>query len=349
MLKLTQKEADMERIKCAVIGTGIFGEIHCVTYTEYGRAELAKICDLNEERAKYIAEKYQTTYTLDYREIAENKEISIVSVATPDYAHKDIVIEMLKSGKNVLVEKPMATKVEDAEEMVEVARKSGKILRIDFHNRFNPLFTLTKEKVESGEFGEIMMIYTRLSDKISVPVEWFNWSSKSGPHWFLFPHIVDLVCWFMKKLPIKVYGKATRKVLKEKGIDTYDVVSAILDFGSSYAVVETSWIIPENWPNLVEFTFNLQASKGMVSINPAEKDFFIMGSDEKKYIDSPFYHGYTPVYNHIYGFAPLSIKYFVDCVYEGKKPFIKPEDGLNNVKVIASIMKSVEEAREIEI
>lgn len=82
----------MEKVKCAVIGTGIFGEIHVHTYKTYYRAELIKICDVNEKRVKEISKKYDVKYTTDYKEIAQNKEIQGVSVATPDFAHKDVVV-----------------------------------------------------------------------------------------------------------------------------------------------------------------------------------------------------------------------------------------------------------------
>ena len=148
----------MGKVKCAVIGVGIFGEIHCHTYSTYENTELVIVCDVNEKRVKEIAKKYKTSYTTDYKEIVKNKEIEIVSVATPDFLHKDITVAMLKSGKNVLVEKPMATKVDEAEEMVYTAKKYGVFLMTDFHNRFNPAIVLTKERIEKGELGKIVMI-----------------------------------------------------------------------------------------------------------------------------------------------------------------------------------------------
>ena len=338
----------MEKVKCAVVGTGIFGEIHVDTYSSYDKSDLVIICDINEKRAREVSEKYNVKYTTDYKEIVENKEIEAVSVATPDFAHKEIVIEMLKAGKNVLVEKPMATKIEDAEEMVKVAKEQNRILMTDFHNRFNPPFVEAKERMEAGEIGKAAFIYTRLSDRIDVPLKWFTWSDKSGPQWFLFPHIVDLVCWFVGRWPEKVYGCGKKGILKSHGIDIYDTVTGILDFGDCYATVETSWIIPETWPSIVDFYFKIEGSKGRVEIGFEDLRLKI-ASDEKKTMEIPFYLGYKPIYGKPLGFAPLSIMHFVDCVKEGKKPMITPEEGLNNVKIIAYIMKSVESGEPIRM
>jgi len=338
----------MEKIKCAVVGTGIFGEIHVHTYSTYDKAELLMICDLNEKRAKEISKKYGVRYTTDYSEIAENDKIEAVSVATPDFAHKDIVIKMLESGKHVLVEKPMATSIEEAEVMVETAKKSGKILMTDFHNRFNPPFVLAREKFESGDIGDIGMIYTRLSDRIDVPLKWFSWSNKTGPQWFLFPHIVDLVTWISGKKPEKVYGCGKKGILKSNGIDIYDTVTGILDFGKFYATVETSWIVPESWPSIADFYFKIEGSKGRIEID-FEDLGLKMASDVKKEMETPFYLGYTPIDGKPHGFASLPIMHFVDCISENRKPIISVEDGFINVKIISSILESIETGKPVKI
>ena len=331
----------MKRIKCAVIGTGIFGEIHVHTYKTYSRSELVKICDINEKRAKEISKKYDVEYTTDFKEIAKDNEIQAVSVATPDFAHKDIVVEMLKTGKNVLVEKPMATNSKDAEIMLNEAKKNKKILMTDFHNRFNPYFIQIKENFDKGEIGNISFIYTRLSDRIDVPLKWFTWSGKSGPHWFLFPHTVDLVCWFSKRLPEKIYAVGKKGVLSNYGIDTYDNVTAILDFDNFYATVETSWILPQSWPSIVDFYFKIEGSKGKLEVDLNESVCKI-SSDIKKETNFPMIVGYLPIDGKPFGFASLSIQHFIDCIYENKKPVISPEDGLNNVRIIEKIVESVE-------
>ena len=337
----------MEKVKCSVIGVGIFGEIHVHTYKTYDKAELVKICDINEKRAKEISEKYGVKYTTDYKEIAEDKEIQAVSVATPDFAHKEIVVEMLKNKKNVLVEKPMATNLKDAEEMVIEAKKSGKILMTDFHNRFNPCFVQIKDSFDKGEIGDISFIYTRLSDRIDVPLKWFGWSGKSGPHWFLFPHTIDLICWFAKSLPKRIFATGKKGVLSSYKVDTYDSVTAILDFGKFYATTETSWIIPQSWPSIVDFYFKLEGSKGRLIVDFNEFNCKI-SSDLKKETFFPFIAGYIPVDGKPVGFASLPIQHFIDCICENKKPIISPEDGLNNVKIIEKIVESIEKGKIVE-
>lgn len=338
----------MEKVKCAVIGAGIFGEIHCQAYSAYGKSELSVVCDLNEKRGRKMARLYGARYVKDYKEIAREKDINIVSVATPDFAHKDPAVAMLKAGKNVLVEKPMATKSGDAEKIAEAARKSGVKLMTDFHNRFNPPFVITKERLENNELGDIVSMYASMGDKLSVPLKWFKWSGESGPHWFLFPHLIDLLCWFRGSFPVSVFARGVKNVLKKKGVDCYDAVSAVLDFGDSYAVVETSWIIPEQWTTLIEFRVGLQTTSGKVNIM-AEDQGVKIASDKKKYLDIPFFTGNSYVHGQNFGFIQPPIRHFVDCVVNDTPPLISPGEGVKNVKIIEAVEKSVKTGKKEDI
>ncbi len=338
----------MEKTKCAVIGAGIFGEIHCQAYSKYEKSELSMVCDLDEKRGKKMAKLYGARFVKNYKDIAKQKDITVVSVATPDFAHAGPAVAMLKAGKNVLVEKPMATNSSDAAKIVKAAEDSGAKLMTDFHNRFNPPFVITRQRLQNGELGDIVSMYANMGDKISVPLKWFKWSGKSGPHWFLFPHIIDLLCWFRDGFPEAVFARGIKNVLKKKGVDCYDVVSAILDFGNSYAVVETSWIIPEQWTTLIEFRVGLQTTSGKVNIM-AEDQGVKIASDLKKYLQIPFFTASTDVHGQEFGFMHSPIRHFVDCVAAGKKPVIKPEDGLNNVKIIEAVEKSIKTGKKVNI
>ena len=108
----------MKSLRTAVIGVGTFGENHARAYAEYGRSELVWVCDLNEERGRKVASRYGARYTPDYEEVAQDPSVQAVSVATPDFAHTEPVLRMIEAGKHVLVEKPLATSVEEARRVI---------------------------------------------------------------------------------------------------------------------------------------------------------------------------------------------------------------------------------------
>ena len=110
----------------ALIGAGLFGERHAQAFSRHHAVDFVAVCDLNGERAKEIAEKYNARrYTTEFKELLSNPEIEAVSVATPDHLHREVAVAFAEAGKHLLVEKPLATTVEDAEAISEAARKNG--------------------------------------------------------------------------------------------------------------------------------------------------------------------------------------------------------------------------------
>ncbi len=184
----------MGKINVAIIGAGIHGIVHVRAYLQYPRANLVKVCDTNAKRAEGLRKDFGVTVCSDWKELAEDKTIQAVSVVTPDFLHREMVVALLQAGKHVLVEKPLATTTKEAREMVRAAEKSGKYLMVDYQNRFNPPFVEAKNRIEAGEFGEPVTGWARLANSLGVPRQMLSWSGQSGPQWFLFPHNIDMIC-----------------------------------------------------------------------------------------------------------------------------------------------------------
>ena len=336
----------MKKIKVAVIGTGTMGKIHAQIYAESEKAELIYVCDLIEERAKELAKKCSCSYTTKIKKIASDLEIKAVSITTPDFAHREIALEMIEAGKDILVEKPLATSVRDAQDIVNAARKKGVKLMVDFQNRWNPLFIQAKQTIDQGEIGKPVMGYARLSNPLSVPLKMLPWASKSGPEWFLFPHTIDLMRWLINKEPEEVYATGKKGILKEKGIDVYDAIQAMVKFeDGSFVSFETSWILPDSWPTLLDFKLMLLGSKGRIGIE-GDRQGIDIATDK---LNWPFVLGLQHAYGRSFGFFKEPIIHFVDSLYEDKAPMCSGEDGLVVTRVIEAIVKSIQEKKVIEI
>ena len=162
-----------------------------------------------------------------------------------------------------MVEKPLATSIIDGKAMVAAAAKAGVKLMVDFHARWHPLFMGAKAYIDRGDLGAPVMGYARLSDTIYVPTEMLGWSSRSGPEWFLFPHIMDVVRWLIGREPVEVYAKGHRGVLAAKGVDCWDAIQALVEFeGGASVTFETSWIVPNSYTNVVDNRLTLYGEKG---------------------------------------------------------------------------------------
>ncbi|WP_046174865.1 Gfo/Idh/MocA family protein [Domibacillus indicus] len=151
----------MGKLKVGVIGCGSIAQYrHLPEYKMNKNVELVAVCDINEERATKIAQKYGVKAYTDYKELLQSGEVEMVSVCTPNYLHAPISIAALNARVHVLCEKPMATSAEEAEAMIEAAKQSGKKLMIAHNQRFVPSHQKAKQIIESGEIGKIYSFRT---------------------------------------------------------------------------------------------------------------------------------------------------------------------------------------------
>jgi predicted dehydrogenase len=328
-----------EKLKVGVIGTGIFGERHLQTYSTYGRAELVAVCDLDEPRARLMTEKYGARrFYRDYHDLLAD-EVEAVSVATPDHLHREVAVACARAGKHILLEKPLATTVEDAEAIRDAVRASGVTLMVDFHNRVNPPFLSVKAALEAGELGEPSFVYARLSNTTKVPLSMLKWAGNSSALWFLGSHTVDLVRWLLNDNPVSVSALSTSGVLKAHGLGCDDVHAALVKFAKgTVAVFENAWILPATQPTVKDFTFELLGSKGAMYVDAAQNRLV------QKYTDGtaafPDLLAVTPSRREPLGFVYESIRHFVDRVLDGGEPLATVDDGVWNTKILCAIEKS---------
>lgn len=126
-----------KKLNIAVIGAGYLGNFHSEKYSQHPSAQLVSVVDIQEERAKEIAAKYNTSYTTDYRTLLESKKVDAVSIVTPTDTHYEIARAFLEAGIDVLIEKPITHKIWQAEELVRLAQDKGRILQVGHLERFN--------------------------------------------------------------------------------------------------------------------------------------------------------------------------------------------------------------------
>jgi predicted dehydrogenase len=250
---------------------------------------------------------------------------------------------MIDAGKHVLVEKPLATTVEDAEAITRAAQKKGVRFMTDFQNRWNPPFAHAKQLLDSGELGSPVSAYIRLSGGIGV-VDRIPWSAQSGPQWFLGPHIVDLVRWLFGQEPKRVFATGRRGILSKKGFDIYDALQAQIVFPDAFATVETAWILPPTWPSL-DFRMDILTTSGKLEINPIGDTISVAGERFRR----PFITGQGNAFGKMLGFFREPILHFIDCVRDDSICVVDPEDGLAVTRTLVAIEESIESGKIVEL
>ena len=217
-----------EKLVVANIGMK-FGMCHVEGAMSYG-AEIGALCDSNEENLKFAGERYnipeEKRFT-DYHDIINNENINVVTVAIPDQQHKQVSIEMLKAGKHVLCEKPLALTREDVTEIIKVANESESKFMVGQICRFTPAFIKAKEIIDAGTIGEIYYVESEYAHDYMYLVE--NWRADPNRHGVIGGgcHAVDLLRWLAGD-PTEVMAYGTHKLLPTVPYD--DATVAIMKF-----------------------------------------------------------------------------------------------------------------------
>ncbi len=341
-----------------VIGAGVWGETHLVTYSTSPSADLVCICDKNEELLAKRQQQYQAPcVTADYHELLARDDVAAVSVVTPDFLHREIGVAACEAGKHVLLEKPMATTVADARALADAAKANGVILMVDFHNRWNPAMHNLKQAIVNGEMGEPQVMTIRLNDTIYVPTGMLSWAGSSTVVWFLGSHTVDLVRWLFDDEVTRVYSVSRSRLLASKGVNTPDFFHTLCELkGGGVAHVENCWIMSTAMPTVFDFKCEFIGSEGTAFIDcSSHRMLQKFSSSELQPFSSTPGAAYPDVavclniHGKPGGFGVESILHFVDCVVHGKQPVVTPEDGVRNTAVLVAIHQSAQTGQPVEV
>lgn len=172
----SNRESGENRIRVAVIGTGIMGRDHIRAITKVDGLVLCALCDTNEAVVKKLSEENGVPYTTDYKKIPDLTKVDAVIVNLPHFLHCESTVFFLDSGIDVLVEKPMANTVEECDRMIEAAKRNKKKLAVGHPRRFLQSYQKIKELADSGKLGRFCM-YTETRSE--------NYFYEGRPKWFL--------------------------------------------------------------------------------------------------------------------------------------------------------------------
>src|SRR5712692_4154037 len=330
----------------ALVGAGVFGSRHAQAYSRHPAVDFVAVCDLDGERARTVATQYSArTHTTSLDEVLNNPDIAAVSVATPDNAHRAVAIACAKAGKHVLVEKPLATTVADAEAIAQAAREAGVTLMVDFHNRVNPPYVSARDAIRRGDIGRPSYIYARLSNTTFVPMEMLKWSSNSSALWFLGSHSIDIACWLLDDRQRKVYAVSRSGVLHSLGVNAPDFHVATVEFRKgAVAVFENAWILPPTHATGKDMKFEILGSQGAIYVDTSHNRTLEIYSAEKATFPDLLA---PPTSEHMTGFILDSIVHFIDAVTLGTPVLASGEDGIANTRIIRAIIESAERGEAV--
>jgi predicted dehydrogenase len=235
-------------IKVAVIGTGSIANAHMDAYvrTFKGRCQVVALADIYEDKAVALKEKFgiECRISRDYHDLLD-QDIDLVSVCTPPYTHAEIAIAFLRAGKHVLVEKPMASSLEECDLMLEAAAESGRILSVIGQNRFRDPIMKLKRLIDTGLAGKV--VHAQVDSfwwrgHCYYDLWWRGTWEKEGGGCTLnhAVHHIDMLQWMMG-MPDKV--TAVMSNTSHDNAEVEDISIAILSYGNGSLAQITSSVV----------------------------------------------------------------------------------------------------------
>ena len=322
--------------KMGVIGVGSMGKNHARVYSEI--AELVGVSDVNKESADMVAGKFGVEAFSDYKELLK-KDIDGVSIAVPTGKHREVVMDAINSGVNVLVEKPIAATVAEAEEMIQAAEKEGVVLAVGHIERHNPVIKHAKNALENAAYGELITMTSRRVSSFPHRIK------DVGVIIDLAIHDIDVMR-YLNPTPVKsVYciGGA------ENSGQFESYASLLINFENNIpGFVEVNWLTPMKVRKIW-----MTCSKDYVELDYINQSLQISSAKLMDYDQMDLYH--LPIE---YNIRNLSLKKqeplknelldFIEAMDTGH-PLIDGRDGLMNLKVAEGAIQSLREGRMVPI
>lgn len=314
----------MKKLGVAVIGTGFWGKNHARVYKELAETELIAICDIDPQRAKNVADQFGAKPYTSTTKMLKDTNIDAVSVCTWSTALAKEAAKAAEAGKHVLVEKPMAANVKQAENLLKKAEKAGVHLTVGFLMRFIPGLQRMKKAVEDKTIGELVCASGK---RVS------QWPERIGDVGVVKDtaiHDIDAMLHLFNEDPIAVYAKTGS--MRHKRFEDYAQI--MISFkGAKSAFIESNWLTPYKTRVLI-----VTGSEAIMTLDYITQELTVENAKETT---KPRYAMQEPL--------KLELQHFANCIMKKEKPIITGLDGLKALRIAESALKSSATGRIIEL
>ena len=305
----------MRRLGIAVVGTGFWGQRVAERLNELPDTELKAVCDINPERVQQFSKKFGVEGYANSRKLFRRSDVEAVTICTWSTNLATEAARALKAGKHVLVEKPMASTVQQAKTIVNLARRKGRILMVGFVERFNPGVQRIMSAVDKGEVGTLVSATARRVSK---------WPERIGDVGVVKDtaiHDIDIMRHLFAEDPTAVYAKAGN--LKHARFEDYAQI--MLTFrGGKTAFIEANWLTPYKIRSLIA-----TGSEAIMSLNYLTQEITIETAGQTT---TPRYEWEEPL--------KLELQHFASCVLNNEEPLVTGVDGLKALLIAEAALKS---------
>ena len=324
----------MKQINVGIIGTGWCGGIRANTCAHYPSVAELHIAETNDERrAEVLAETGANSAVADYQILLKDDSIdAIIISATPETVHYPMARDSLSAGKHVFLEKPISLTLEEADELVELARQNNLKFSIGYSQRFNPKFAYVKKSLNDGTLGApVAAVVSRhltrsLGTKISGRI-------KLSPAAMEATHDLDFVLWCLEPAkPIRVYSQSAYGVMKDlTGVEDAQWIMVTLDNGV-VVTVGAGWTMPPGYHNYSGTWIEFTGTEGMLVVDDTHRDVIL--NTMKNGIRLPMSTMPGEAVDHVFA-GPMHNEtiHFLDAVTNDTPVMVTPEQARQVMEV----------------
>jgi len=329
-------------IRTAVIGVGSMGWNHARVYNELQGVDLVAVADLDGRVAEQAAHIYGARSYTDYQQMLSREELDVVSIAVPTQIHREIALAALQRDCHILVEKPIASTIEEGQEMVALAASRGLKLAVGHIERFNPAIVELKRRLKRGEAGQVFQIHARRLGPFPTRVR------DVGVVIDLATHDLDIMRYLLDSEVKRIYAETEQEIHTAHE----DLLSGLLRFENGViGLLSINWLTPTKIRELA-----VTGERGMFLVNYLTQDLYFYEND---HVDSQWeslglLRGVSEgnmVRLKIEKREPLrvEIEAFVEAVLEDEEPGVRGEDGLMALALAQKLVESGQENRVIAL
>jgi len=333
----------MEKTRVAVIGLGSVAQmVHLPNLMKIKNSEISSVAEISKSRLNQVADKFNIKNRYrDYNDLLTDDQTDAVIISTPTHLHKQIAIDCLNAGKDVLVEKPLARNSIEGKEVVECAKKNKRKLMIGMNLRYRPDSMLIRSLINAGEIGVPYYIKCGWIRKQSSSEKWFTKREEAGGGVILDLgiNLVDLALWLAD------YPKALSSSTKNYFHNSRNIEDTSISFirceKSLTISIEASWNMAEEKDS---FFANVYGTKGSIGINPFK--LIKLLNDEQIDLGSTFNESPTEAFKKSY---LNELKSFIGAIRGLNPVFSSGEEALQLLKIAETMYSSAKKDQEIKI
>jgi predicted dehydrogenase len=361
----TLVQYSLDVVKIGIIGLGRVASIgHFPGYMEIPQlARVTALCDSDKHAMELFSERCRAKTYDDYAEVMKDSNVDAVDICLPHSMHAQVALAAINAGKHVLLEKPMATSIQEAERLVSASREKGVKLMIAENTRFVAAYELARKLVEQEKIGRVTLARTiiegpgipALSKAEAVPYSWRSKASEAaGAIFDAGVHSFYLLRWMIGE--IKSVYAATTRLFEDLPAGADDNAVGTLKFVDGavggFAISFTTFC---PWTERLE----LHGTKGVIIVDMlSERPIHVLSSEGRSEDPAKWWSRYgdvsweEPFFRHSAAeWKTMSMKkeieHFVSCIREDKQPLVSGEDGKRSIEVALKAYESATLGKEV--